>query len=51
MVVSILLPGMLRVLANGQERVGVTGNTALECLEELDMKDVADVLEGENALG
>jgi len=36
MVVSILLPGMLRVLANGQERVQVTGNTTLQCLEDLE---------------
>jgi molybdopterin converting factor small subunit len=34
--VCIRLPGMLRVLANGQERVQVTGNTTLECLEDLE---------------
>lgn len=38
MAVSIILPGMLRVLANGQERVRVTGNTTLKCLEDLESR-------------
>jgi molybdopterin synthase sulfur carrier subunit len=38
MTVSIRLPGILRVLANGQERVQVTGNTALECLNDLESR-------------
>lgn len=38
MAVSIRLPGMLRVLANGQEKVQVTGNTTLQCLEDLESR-------------
>ena len=38
MEVIIRLPGMLRVLANGQERVQVMGNTTLECLDDLESR-------------